>query len=160
MKHIIIFLAVLVLFIFISAKAKSFELLMFHSKYCHYCTTFDKEVGFDYNTLEVAKELPLTVIDFHNPPEWVFNALALGQINPVTATPTFVIWDPRINQEIDRLVGYKDREWFIEAMHFWLDNVHKNYPEFYDEDGNIKPDPQLDPEDEDIGQYEPEPTSI
>ena len=61
MKHIFVFLAVLILFIFGSQKANSLELLMFHSKYCHYCTTFDKEVGFDYNTLEVAKTLPLTV---------------------------------------------------------------------------------------------------
>ena len=155
MKHIIIFLAVLVLFTFVSAKAKSFELLMFHSKYCHYCTTFDKEVGFDYNTLEVAKTLPLTVIDFHKLPEWVFNALAVGQIKPVTATPTFVIWDPILEKEMDRLVGYKDREWFMEAIQFWIDN-HKKY---FDNEGN--PIPDFDPErEEPEPDTEPTPTSI
>ena len=140
MKHIILFLGVLVLFIFGSEKAKSLELLMFHDKRCHYCIAFDRDVGFDYNTLEIAKELPLTVIDFHNPPEWVFNAMIVGQIKPVTATPTFVIWDERIEQEIDRLVGFKDREWFIEAMQFWL----ANYKAYFDEDGNIRPEPLTD----------------
>ena len=50
MKHIILFLGVLVLFIFGSEKAKSLELLMFHDKRCHYCIAFDRDVGFDYNT--------------------------------------------------------------------------------------------------------------
>ena len=137
MKHIIIFLAVSILFIFVSAKAKSFELLMFHSKYCSYCIAFDNEVGFDYNTLDVAEILPLTIIDFNDPPKWVIDAQLAGQIKLVSATPTFIIWDERVNKEIDRLVGYKNREWFINAMKFWIDN-HKA---FYDEDGNIRPEP-------------------
>ena len=66
-----------------------------------------------------------------------FNAIAVGQIKPVTATPTFVIWDPILKKEMDRLIGYKDREWFIEAMQFWIDNHNK----YYDEDGNIRPEP-------------------
>jgi thioredoxin-related protein len=135
MKHIIIFLAVSILFIFVSAKAKSFELLMFHSEYCSYCIAFDNEVGFDYNTLDVAGILPLTIIDFNDPPEWVFNAIAVGQIKEVTATPTFVIWDPILKKEMDRLVGYKDREWFIGVMQFWIDN-HENY---FDDEGNPIP---------------------
>ena len=123
-----------------SFPAKSFELLMFHDKNCGYCLVFDRDVGFDYNTLEVAKILPLTVIDFHNPPEWVFNAIAVGQIKEVTATPTFIVWDERVKKEVDRLSGYVDREWFIGAIEFWINN----HTRFYDEDGNLKPDsPQL-----------------
>ena len=136
MKHIIIFLAVSILFIFVSAKAKSLELVMFHSKYCGYCIAFDKEVGFDYNTLEIAKTLPLTIIDFNDPPKWIIDALLGESIRPVTATPTFVVWSEKLNKEIDRLVGYKDRKWFIGAIQFWIDN-HKL---FYDEDGNLRPD--------------------
>jgi len=139
MKHIIIFLAVSILLIFVSAKAKSFELLMFHSKYCGYCIAFDNQVGFDYNTLDVAEMLPLTVIDFNDPPKWVIDAQLAGQIKPVSATPTFIIWDEKNNKEVDRLVGYRDREWFINAMKFWI----ANYKEFYDEDGNLRPDAPL-----------------
>ena len=47
-----------------SFPAKSFELLMFHDKNCGYCLAFDRDVGFDYNTLEVAKILPLKFFPF------------------------------------------------------------------------------------------------
>ena len=104
------FLLTFVLVLFFTTKIYALELLMFHSKYCSYCSAFMKEVAFDYNN----KELPLIIIDAYNQPDWFKEAYKEHRIKPIFGTPTFIIWNGR--KELARLTGYSSKEWFYNNL--------------------------------------------
>ena len=100
---------VLVLCMVIPASA--FELLMFSNPGCIYCQKFLNEVEPNYHKSEYAKHLPLKVFDItKRTPEWFSRAASEQRIDSINGTPTFVIWDNRMDDressELARLVGY------------------------------------------------------
>ena len=104
------FLLAFVLVLFFTTKIYALELLMFHSKYCSYCSAFMKEVAFDYDN----KELPLIIIDAYNQPDWFKQAHKENRIKPIRGTPTFIIWNGR--KELARIIGYNGRERFYSNL--------------------------------------------
>jgi thiol-disulfide isomerase/thioredoxin len=102
------------LFLLVAFPVYAYELLMFSNPHCGYCQSFLKEVAPTYADTEYAKILPLKVIQVNNRmPDWIGRAFNEGKLNPIVATPTFVIWD---NKEIARLEGYPGKETFYEMI--------------------------------------------
>jgi thioredoxin-related protein len=99
-------------------SAKALELLMAHNPNCHICEKFIKEVAIDYNDSEVAKKLPLIVINVYEQPEWFKEAYRIGKIKPIRGTPTFIVWNGSHEggHEIARLVGYHDKQRFYSRL--------------------------------------------
>jgi len=95
---------------FFTTSTYAFELLMFHSKYCGYCSAFMEEVAVDYQY----RDIPLVIIDAHNQPDWFKEAYAEGRIKPIRGTPTFVVWNGR--KELVRIVGYSGKESFYRRL--------------------------------------------
>ena len=95
---------------FFTTSTYAFELLMFHSKYCGYCSAFMEEVAVDYEY----RDIPLVIIDAHNQPDWFKEAYAEGRIKPIRGTPTFVVWNGR--KELVRIVGYGGKESFYRRL--------------------------------------------
>ena len=116
MKKLLITLLFLLFAFPVSAKA--LELLMAHNPNCHICEKFIKEVAIDYNDSEVAKKLPLIVINVYEQPEWFKEAYRIGKIKPIRGTPTFIVWNGSHEggHEIARLVGYHDKQRFYSRL--------------------------------------------
>ena len=82
---------------------------MAHNPGCHYCELFMTEVYPTYNFTYKSsdkdkKDLPLIIISVYDQPEWFKEAYAENRIKSIRGTPTFIIWNGRI--ELARLVGY------------------------------------------------------
>ena len=105
-------------FILFAFPVYALELLMAHNPSCHICEKFIKEVAIDYNDSEVAKKLPLIVINVYEQPEWFKEAYRIGKIKPIRGTPTFIVWNGSHEggHEIARLVGYRDKERFYSRV--------------------------------------------
>jgi thioredoxin-related protein len=99
---------------FFTTSTYAFELLMFHSKYCGYCSAFMEEVAVDYQYRIVDKDLPLIIIDVYNQPDWFKEAYAEERIKPIRGTPTFIVWNGR--KELVRIVGYGGKESFYRRL--------------------------------------------
>ena len=99
-----------VLAMFITTSAQALELLMFHSKYCGYCSAFMKEVAVDYEY----GDMPLVIIDAHDQPDWFQEAYAEGRIRTLRGTPIFIVWNGR--KELVRIVGYGGKESFYSKL--------------------------------------------
>jgi thioredoxin-related protein len=97
-------------FVFFTLPVWANDLLMFHSKYCGYCSAFMKEVAVDYEY----KDLPLVIIDAYNQPDWFREAYKENRIKGIFGTPTFIIWNGR--KELGRIIGYSGKEWFYERL--------------------------------------------
>ena len=97
-------------FVFFTLPVWANDLLMFHSKYCGYCSAFMEEVAVDYEY----KDLPLVIIDAHNQPDWFREAYAENRIKSIFGTPTFIIWNGR--KELARIIGYSGKEWFYNQL--------------------------------------------
>ena len=97
-------------FVFFTLPVWANDLLMFHSKYCGYCSAFMEEVAVDYEY----KDLPLVIIDAHNQPDWFREAYAENRIKGIFGTPTFIIWNGR--KELARIIGYSGKEWFYNQL--------------------------------------------
>ena len=97
-------------FVFFTLPVWANDLLMFHSKYCGYCSAFMEEVAVDYEY----KDLPLVIIDAHNQPDWFREAYKENRIKGIFGTPTFIIWNGR--KELGRIIGYSGKEWFYERL--------------------------------------------
>lgn len=104
------------------------RLLMFYSEHCGYCQKWDKEVGREgYSKSDVGKVMPLSVIDMDKDPEdWVRQMIEDGQINWINGTPTFVVYDDILNQELTRLVGYRGKEHFYSSLRGILNKIQGN----------------------------------
>ena len=101
-------------FVFFTLPVWANDLLMFHSKYCGYCSAFMEEVAVDYQYRIVDKDLPLIIIDVYNQPDWFKEAYAEGRIKPIRGTPTFIIWNGR--KELARIVGYSTKDKFYSRL--------------------------------------------
>ena len=100
---------------FFATSTYAFELLMFHSKYCGYCSAFMKEVAVDYEYKDHKnKDLPLVIIDAYNQPDWFREAYKGNRIKGIFGTPTFIIWNGR--KELGRIIGYNGKQWFYERL--------------------------------------------
>jgi len=99
-----------IVFVFFTLPVWANDLLMFHSKYCGYCSAFMKEVAVDYEY----KDLPLVIIDAYNQPDWFREAYKENRIKGIFGTPTFIIWNGR--KELGRIIGYSGKEWFYERL--------------------------------------------
>ena len=99
-------------------SAKALELLMAHNPDCHICERFINEVAIDYNDSDIAKKLPLIVINVYEQPEWFKEAYRIGKIKPIRGTPTFIIWNGSHDggMEIARLVGYNNKSRFYSRL--------------------------------------------
>jgi len=97
-------------FVFFTLPVWANDLLMFHSKYCGYCSAFMEEVAVDYEY----KDLPLVIIDAHNQPDWFREAYKENRIKGIFGTPTFIIWNGR--KELGRIIGYNGKQWFYERL--------------------------------------------
>ena len=105
---------------FFATSTYAFELLMFHSKYCGYCSAFMEEVAVDYEY----RDIPLVIIDAHNQPDWFKEAYAEGRIKPIRGTPTFVVWNGR--KELVRIVGYGGKDSFYNKLDEIFGKVEEN----------------------------------
>ena len=105
-------------FILFAFPVYALELLMAHNPSCHICEKFIKEVAIDYNDSEVAKKLPLIVINVYEQPEWFKEAYRIGKIKPIRGTPTFIVWNGSHEggAEISRLVGYQSKGRFYSRI--------------------------------------------
>ena len=119
------FLSILFTLCLLSLPLKAYELLMFSVKTCHYCIAFMNEVEPGYHDTIYAETLPLTIVYHTDRPEWFNIAYEEGRIQKIKGTPTFIIWDEKSQEEIDRIVGYGVKEWFYEQIVHWIDNHHK-----------------------------------
>ena len=95
-----------------SFQAYAFELLMFNNKHCIYCKKFLKEVGLEYNI----SNLPLIIIDDNNQPKWFDTAYKEKRIKPLRATPVFIVWNEFEKYEVDRIIGYGDKDRFYNQL--------------------------------------------
>ena len=101
-------------FILFAFPVYALELLMAHNPGCGICQKFIKEVAVDYNDSEIAKRLPLVIISVYDQPEWFKQAYAENRIKPIRGTPTFIVWNGRI--ELARIVGYGYPARFYERL--------------------------------------------
>ena len=106
------FLLIIFFVMTFNVQAYAFELLMFNNKYCIYCKKFLKEVSSEYNI----SHLPLIIIEEDNEPEWFITAYIEKRIKPIRATPTFILWDEFEKNEVDRIVGYGDKDLFYNQL--------------------------------------------
>ena len=118
MKFILILFSILIL----STPVKAYQLLMFTVSWCGFCTAFHNEVGDTYKDSEYAEFLPLILINAddypEHIPEWFATAYKKGDIKPINATPTFILWDEKKKVELDRLVGYHGKTWFYDRIEY------------------------------------------
>ena len=113
------------LFLLIALPATAAELLMFSNPHCGYCQAFLNEVAPTYPNTEYAKVLPLRVVQVNEQmPEWIAKALEEKRLQPIVATPTFVIWE---DKEIARVEGYAGKDGFYGVL---ADFVEANPQEF------------------------------
>jgi thioredoxin-related protein len=105
-------------FILFAFPVYALELLMAHNPDCHICQNFVEEVAVDYNDSEIAKKLPLIIINVQEQPEWFKEAYRIGKIKPIRGTPTFIVWNGSHEggHEIARLVGYHDKQRFYSRL--------------------------------------------
>ena len=112
---------VFILTMFFATSAQAYyELLMFHSKYCGYCSAFMEEVGVDYEY----RDIPLVIIDAHDQPVWFQEAYAEGRIKKIRGTPTFIVWNGR--KELVRIVGYGGKDSFYNKLDEIFGKVEEN----------------------------------
>ncbi|MBC8435817.1 MAG: hypothetical protein H8D84_02405 [Proteobacteria bacterium] len=105
-------------FILFAFPVYALELLMAHNPSCYICEKFINEVAVDYNDSEIAKKLPLIIINVYDQPEWFKYAYRIGKIKPIKGTPTFIIWNGSHDggAEIGRLVGYHSKGRFYSRV--------------------------------------------
>ena len=105
-------------FVLFAFPVYALELLMAHNPNCNICQKFIEEVAEDYNDSEIAKRLPLVIINVYEQPEWFKEAYRIGKIKPIRGTPTFIIWNGSHDggAEIGRLVGYHSKERFYSRL--------------------------------------------
>ena len=106
-------------FILFAFPVYALELLMAHNPDCHICQNFVEEVAVDYNDSEIAKKLPLVIINVYDQPEWFLEAYREGRIKPIRGTPTFIVWNGR--KELSRLVGYSTKENFYMRINIFIE---------------------------------------
>ena len=116
------FLSILFTLLLLSLPVKAYELLMFSHSPCGFCRAFLEEVAPTYKDSEYAEQFPLIIISVDDyplhVPEWFVTAYEKGDIKPINATPTFILWDEKQKVEIDRLVGYFGKEWFYDRIEY------------------------------------------
>ena len=87
------------------ALANDVQLVMFTSKDCPACQSWEKKIGVVYKKSQYQIALPLKrVIVSHPVPDWI----SIQQ--PIRGTPTFIITEN--GQEVGRITGFKDPEMF------------------------------------------------
>ncbi|MGE0565212.1 MAG: hypothetical protein AB7O50_11925 [Pseudolabrys sp.] len=94
------------LLIVAAAPSRAAELVLFESKACYWCATFDHEIGAVYPKTAEGKRAPLRRVDISQalPPDLAF-------IDVERLTPLFVLIDN--GREIGRIRGYPGED------HFW-----------------------------------------
>lgn len=104
------------------------RLIMFYSAHCGYCVKWDKDIGQKgYAESDVGKVMPLTIVDMDIDPEpWIREMMEHGQINFINGTPTFVVYDDILNQELTRLVGYSGKEHFFTSLRGIMQRIESN----------------------------------
>ena len=112
-------------FILFAFPVYALELLMAHNPNCNICQRFIEEVAVDYNDSEIAKKLPLVIINVYDQPEWFLEAYREGRIKPIRGTPTFIVWNGR--KELSRLVGYSTKENFYMRINIFIEEQINRY---------------------------------
>ena len=129
MKTII--LTIILCLFTVNAEAAQ-KLLMFYSSHCGYCQKWDKEIGVEnYSKTDIGQALPIQIIDEKDGRiDWIVDAVQSGKMDYIRGTPTFVVWDDKLEMELTRLVGYAGKENFYENLGLILKNI-TNSPQLH-----------------------------
>ena len=84
------------------AAKRGAHLIMFEQSGCHYCETWEAEVGRSYHLTDEGKFAPLERRNIHDK--------TADKIKPVVYTPTFVL--VKNGREVGRLTGYISEDFF------------------------------------------------
>ena len=111
MAKIILFAVLLLLGSPINASEKNglFRLVYVFSDQCVFCKAWERDVGSLYGDTEYAKRAPLFKIDIK-----LFSKHFTDVTPKVSGTPTFILMNG--NDEVGRIVGYKNRDMFFWAL--------------------------------------------
>lgn len=113
-------------FLFVSSVFGEINLLMIENPTCKYCLAWKQEVLDIYKQSPYADIFKLVILDITQPkPEW------LRLRHDVNNTPTFVLWDNVLKEEIVRINGYTPGEprKFFETLDRIKKNINKS--QFY-----------------------------
>ena len=116
MKHLLIVVNLLAVFVFTQSNALAAELLYFYSQSCSYCEQWDEEVGSIYDKTEESSLLKLRRVNIHD-----VIADDVAHIKGIIYTPTFVAIDG--GREIGRIVGYGGDIFFWQHIEILLKDM-------------------------------------
>lgn len=96
--------------------AEAAQLLMFHDTDCGACQDFWRHTEPMYNRSDLARDLPLVVLDLDDPSvaRKLRRAERSGRIDPVWHTPTFVLWDN--GEEVARFSAERSGKGFLRTV--------------------------------------------
>jgi len=99
-------------------SAEAAQLIMLEQDGCHWCETWNEEIGIAYPKTDEGKLVPLRRVDIHSP-----LPADLGSLKKANYTPTFVVWHN--GREIDRLRGYPGSHFFWPMLQQMLSKIDK-----------------------------------
>ena len=85
---------------------------MLDSKTCYYCKKFLAEVAPEFNI----PNFPIVIVQNNDLPKWFSEAYKKNRIKPYRGTPIFIIWDEIEKYEIDRIIGYRGKDFFYKDL--------------------------------------------
>lgn len=91
-----------------SSRVLSAELIMFRQDGCAWCMVWQREIGPIYPKTPEGSFAPLRQVDISQ------SSSTVGLAQPVTATPTFVLFEN--DREIGRITGYPGASFFWELL--------------------------------------------
>jgi hypothetical protein len=104
------------LLVITAPKVVAAELLMFEEKWCHWCATWNEEIGVIYDKTDEGQRAPLRRVDIHG----TFPA-GLTLVSRPQYTPTFVLIED--GREVGRIEGYPGEDFFWGLLSRLLDRL-------------------------------------
>ena len=100
----------------VATTALAAELVVFESKTCAYCISFNSQAAPRYRASPEARRAPLRVVDIERPMPSDLKGIA-----PPWGTPTFVV--VANGREIGRIAGYEGDERFYASLDDLLEKI-------------------------------------
>lgn len=118
MKSIVSLLAAAALVLGLSPASRAAELLMFEEDWCHWCETWNDEIGVIYSKTTEGQRAPLRRIDIHGkfPGD-------VALVSRPQYTPTFILIEN--GRELGRIEGYPGEDFFWALLGQLLDRLPK-----------------------------------
>ncbi|MFT4578061.1 MAG: hypothetical protein ACI8PD_000470 [Nitrospinales bacterium] len=116
-KKLIFFVILLFLVIF-TPTGFAQELLVLSGEKSQNSKRWQEEVLPEYGASTLEKNLPVKIVPVKGKlfPEWMAKALDEERVGEIFGTPTFIIWDPKIEKEIGRIEGYTQKSRFFSQL--------------------------------------------